>query len=455
MSTYTPIATQTLSSAAASVTFSSIPQGYTDLVLVTNAANSNAATSFGMGFTINNDALAIGKLSFTILYGNGSSAGSFIWTTSTSSMKTVSCGGGNTSLNSGSVGTVHLMNYSNSTTYKTILSRISEAGADVRTYVNLWQDTSPINKITIYPNDGTNTILSGSTFSLYGIQVGNVAQKAQGGNIVVSDGTYMYHAFTSSGTFIPSQAISADVLCVAGGGGGGGDMAGGGGAGGLLYQAGKSLTAKSYPVIVGAGGTGGITDGSSTGVLATNGSDSVFGAMTAIGGGAGRNSGTAISGGSGGGSARAGAGGSATQGNSDGATGYGYGGGTSSEQGSGGGGAGAAGGNGGAAGSGAGGAGGIGFRNSVIDAMGFATGTGEVSSSNYYFAGGGGGSARNTAGAAGAGGLGGGGAGTKASAAATSGTRNTGGGGGGGSENGSIRYGGAGGSGIVIIRYAL
>jgi len=448
MSTYTPIASQTLGSAAASVTFSSIPQGYTDLILVCNIAQSSGNNS--LRYRFNGDTGS--NYSDTYLYGNGTSALSGRDTSQTSGTIYVT---GSTTIEANYI--VQFMNYSNATTYKTVLGRSNRASSEVAADVGLWRSTSAINSISLAMGGSfpTNNFASGSTFSLYGIQVGDKAQKAQGGNIVTSDGTYVYHAFTTSGTFIPSQAISADVLCVAGGGGGGGDMAGGGGAGGLLYQAGKSLTAKSYPVIVGAGGTGNITDGSSTGILATNGSDSVFGAMTAIGGGAGRNSGTAISGGSGGGSARGGAGGSATQGNSDGATGYGYAGGTSSEQGSGGGGAGGVGGNGGAAGSGAGGAGGVGFRNSVIDAMGSATGTGEVSSSNYYFAGGGGGSARNTAGAAGAGGLGGGGAGTKAAAAATSGTRNTGGGGGGGSENGSVRNGGAGGSGIVIIRYAL
>lgn len=168
--TYEKIATSTLGSAQSSVAFSSISGSYTDLVLVVNAANSNAATIHGMGFTINNDALTIGKLSFTQMYGNGSSAASFRWTTSTSGMVVVPCGGGNTSLTNGSMAIVNLMNYSNATTYKTILTRISEAGADVRAITTLWQDTSAINKITIYPNDGTNTILSGSTFTLYGIK---------------------------------------------------------------------------------------------------------------------------------------------------------------------------------------------------------------------------------------------------------------------------------------------
>jgi hypothetical protein len=169
MNTYTPIASQTLGSAAASVTFSSIPQGYTDLILVTRMASSNTATTYNSGFTINNDTLSTGKLSFTAIYGNGTSANSFRWSTSTPSMKTVPSGTGATSLNAGGMSIIHLNNYSNTTTYKTILTRSGQSGDTVFAWVTLWQDTSAISKITFYPNDGTNTILANSTFTLYGI----------------------------------------------------------------------------------------------------------------------------------------------------------------------------------------------------------------------------------------------------------------------------------------------
>jgi len=123
---------------------------------------------------------------------------------------------------------------------------------------------------------------SGTTISLYGIQVGDKAQKAQGGNIVVSDGTYMYHAFTSSGSFIPSQALTADVLVVAGGGGGGGGTyhGGGGGAGGYLTFTSQSFATKSYTCLVGAGGAGGI--GFQNG---STGGDSQLGSLTLVKGG--------------------------------------------------------------------------------------------------------------------------------------------------------------------------
>jgi hypothetical protein len=75
--------------------------------------------------------------------------------------------------------------------------------------------------------------------------------------LFLSDGTYYYHMFPFTGTFTPTQSITADVLVIAGGGGGGGNWGGGGGAGGLLYFSSQSLTATGYTCTVGAGGTGG------------------------------------------------------------------------------------------------------------------------------------------------------------------------------------------------------
>jgi hypothetical protein len=458
MSTYTPIATQTLSANTASVTFSSIPQGYTDLVLVSRMSNSNAATGFGSGLTLNNDAVATGKLSFTILYGNGSAAGSFRWTTSTSGNVTVPLGIEATTLNAGGMSVMQLMNYSNSTTFKTILTRGGAAGLDTLTYVSLWQDKSPINKITIYPNDATNTILSGSTFSIYGIQVGNAAQKAQGGNIVTTDGTYVYHTFTSSGSFIPSQALTADYLVVAGGGGGGSFVGGGGGAGGYRTSIGGSalsLTAKSYPVIVGSGGAGAPAPSGFPGANGSAGSNSVFGTITSSGGGYGGTYNTAGgSGGSGGGGGASNpSGGSGGTGNAgsyspsegnNGGSGFNYNSGTQTDgTGGGGGGSSVAGTN---AGSTQPGNGGNGTTNSI-------------SGSSITYAGGGGGGCYNDV-AQGSGGTGGGGAGGAQNAtgqSGVSGTVNLGGGGGGGSQGTTSGYGagGNGGSGIVIIRYAL
>jgi hypothetical protein len=153
---------------------------------------------------------------------------------------------------------------------------------------------------------------------------------ASGGTITTSAGDRI-HSFTSVGTTSITFLfpVTAAVLVVAGGGGGGAvssttfSPGGGGGAGEVYYNGTYSIPAGTYTVTVGDGGAGGPQGGASQ-----NGSDSVFGSISANGGGhggdgAGNNAGN---GGSGGGAAREqGAGGSSVktaggQGNNGGAS---------------------------------------------------------------------------------------------------------------------------------------
>ena len=441
MSTYEPIASQTLGSAAASVTFSSIPQGYTDLVLVVTGTITVSDTSISLRF--NND--TGNDYSSTFIYGDGSSA---VSGRNTSQTNLPALGRlGNTTIGNA---IVQIQNYSNATTNKTVLGRGGVTSSTVFATVGLWRDTSAITSIVVAPEGFSGSFNSGSTFSLYGIQVGQAAQKAQGGNIVTSDGTYVYHTFTSSGAFIPSQGLTVDYLVVAGGGGGGTYLAGGGGAGGLRstvtatggggsLESALSLSAgKSYPVIVGAGGNGAPSQTNN----ATAGNSSVFSTITSTGGAPGPGyaapSANGVTGGSGSGGRHTGTGGAGTanQGYAGG-NGYSVG---SVFAGGGGGGANAVGGNGSGSSGGAGGA-------------GVAT---SITGSSVTYAGGGGGSGGWTSGAnaGGAGGAGGGGAGAY-NTNATAGTANTGGGGGATSNDAGTNNGGNGGSGIVIIRYAI
>jgi hypothetical protein len=99
-------------------------------------------------------------------------------------------------------------------------------------------------------------------------------------------GGYRVHTYTATGTsgFTPACTGTVDVLVVAGGGGGGGDRAGGGGGGGVVYRASYPvISGRSYPVTVGAGGAGSISDI----VKGSSGGNSTFGFITAIGGGGG------------------------------------------------------------------------------------------------------------------------------------------------------------------------
>jgi hypothetical protein len=259
-----------------------------------------------------------------------------------------------------------------------------------------------------------------------------------GGGVVTSVGGNTIHTFTTSGTLSPITSLSASYLIVAGGGGCSGNS-GGGGAGGLLTGSGLTIDTNSiYAVTVGAGGTG---SSGSTG--SARGSNSVFSASTALGGGAGAENNSILSGGSGAGGLN-GTGGAATQGNSGGATGYGNAGGNGGLT-SGGGGVGGGGGGAGAAGANYAG------NNAGNGGNGFAS---SISGSSVTYAGGGGGGGNGGASAvAGTGGTGGGGNGRTDTGTATSGTANLGGGGGGGGYNGGYGTGGAGGSGVVIISY--
>jgi len=115
---------------------------------------------------------------------------------------------------------------------------------------------------------------------------------ATGGTITeITDGgvDYRVHTFTSSGTFeVTSGSNDIDVLVVGGGGSGGTHHGGGGGAGGLVYKSAHPVTLGSYSVVVGDGGDGVLTPGNTTSNLEGNpGSDSTFDGFVALGGGGG------------------------------------------------------------------------------------------------------------------------------------------------------------------------
>ena len=270
----------------------------------------------------------------------------------------------------------------------------------------------------------------------------NSSSLAGSGGTISDYPNYIVHTFTSSGTFVPPIAETAEIydgvawrtlhtgtgsiqhvslFMVGGGGGGGSSGGGGGGAGGVIYYDNYSVNGTTT-VVIGAGGA-----------ASSNGNNTTFGNITAIGGGAGGTNGDphGKNGGSGGGGDNA----STTPGSfmgsaTVGVTGYGRNGGngagTGNNAGGGGGGGHSKGGNGATTTGGSGGDG-------VISPIG----------TSSAFAGGGGGYGAT---GAGAGGFGGGGDGGSAGGGnAVAGSANTGGGGGG--------AGSAGGSGIVIIRY--
>lgn len=449
LETMTKLLTVTTTEGQSSVTFSNIPQNYTDLkVVFSTRGNQSGDTTSNMWLTFNGSSAL--EYSAKILYGTGSATAA---TSESSQAKTtfLYLNGPSSTSSTFASGEVYIPRYSGNLRKAYSIDCVTENNATsaiATLTAGLWSNPSPITSLSLQPY--SSTFAANSTFTLYGIK--NMAQSMgtpgwSTGGALSFDGTYFYHAFTSSGLFVPNKPLSVDVLVVAGGGGG---AAGGGGGGGLLEYENQSLLATPYSVAVGAGGSGGNGDT----IVGTNGSNSSFGILTAaIGGGGGGalstnlNGSTGGSGGGGGASdPSGGSGGSATSGQGN-AGGSGSARNAGNGGGGGGGGAGAAGGN---ASSSTAGNGGAGKTSATITAMGNASGLGVLSSSSRYFAGGGGGggnlSTQST------GGLGGGGIGYKQTGpvAGSAGTVNTGGGGGAG-WNQSGLY--SGGSGVVIIRY--
>jgi len=437
------IEAKTLASATSSVTFTSIPQTYTDLKISVSGRTTSGIGGSGELGTIS---FSFGSTSYTysdrFLGGNGtapySSANSVVATSTpiywvngsgstASTFASVNIDIPNYTLNNAKSFSYEATPEYNDSTLRMMLGGISTTKTD------------PVTEIIL--TAGQTAFAQHTTFYLYGISNVTSTAKATGG-IVSSDETYWYHMFPYSGTFTPTAAISADVLCIAGGGGSSFDRSGGGGAGGLLYSASQSLTTQAYTITIGSGGAGAPTNttGSSGGNSTVTGSG--FTTLTAVGGGYGAQGGqNGANGGSGGGSGTGGTG-TAGQGNNG-----GTGGSAAPNYGAGaGGGAGAVGDNGTSTFGGNGG-------NGVNTYSSWANAT-QTGVNGYYAGGGGGGTYQG--GTAGAGGLGGGGNAGAPSGnnTGTPGARNTGGGAGGSSTQTNGAVGAAGGSGLVIIRYA-
>jgi len=158
-STYTPIATTTLGSAQATVTFSSISGSYTDLVLI--IGGKNASSDQGIVTQVGNGSIDTGSnYSTTYLIGDGTNA-----TSGRASSATSIIAGRMDNVASTSI--INYMNYSNTTTYKTVLGRGND-GALVIQHVGLWRNTAAINTINVFNLSSVN-FAAGTVLTLYGI----------------------------------------------------------------------------------------------------------------------------------------------------------------------------------------------------------------------------------------------------------------------------------------------
>ena len=145
-------------------------------------------------------------------------------------------------------------------------------------------------------SDATNTCKVAVSSPTLTIDASSATVSLQGDDCVVT-----FLAVGSYSVTIPSGVDVLDYLVVGGGGGGG---SGGGGGGGVLQAKGFAVSdGTSYAVSVGAGGAGGSGGAAGSPVNSTSGESSIFGTITALGGGSGgQSSQPAGSGASGGGS---------------------------------------------------------------------------------------------------------------------------------------------------------
>jgi hypothetical protein len=432
-----------------SIEFTSIPQTYTDLVIKFSGRNSRSSADLQeFAMTFNNNTSA--NYTTRWLRGTGATVTSSTFA-SASSIQELGQPGAGATASTFSNYEIYIPDYASNNNKSISVDGVTENNAtNAYAYLQAGSLANNTAITSIQISAPSYSIVEHSTFYLYGIKSSAVTGTKATGGAIYQDDTYFYHVFSGTGTFAPTQSITADILVVAGGGGGGNNSGAGGGAGGLLGHNSQSLTVQNYTVTVGAGGVSATTAGTGA-----NGSNSQFGSLTAsVGGGGGGGGGVVDAAGNSGGS---GGGGGGRNGGSPaggtGTSGQGNAGGTGVNTNSknpygGGGGAGGAGGNGFNSSNGAGGVG-----SSAYSSWGLATGTGENVSGVVYYAGGGGsetgqyegtGANRSTLNGGFGGGGGsyrggqpgtGGGAGGNAAAIAGTSPRN-------------------GGSGIVIVRYA-
>lgn len=158
--TYEPIATTTIGTATNTVTFSTIPATYTDLLLVMTIKGTGNGYPY---IRVNGDSGT--NYSVTELRGNGTAASSTRASNQTSIQPV-----GVTIFTSafGFQNSTHFMNYSNTTTNKTMISRSDNANNGSDAVVNLWRNTAAISSIVITAS--ANNFDTGSIFTLYGIK---------------------------------------------------------------------------------------------------------------------------------------------------------------------------------------------------------------------------------------------------------------------------------------------
>ena len=165
--TYVPIASTTLATTAASVTFSAIPATYTDLVVKVSARVASAVILTDMYWYVN----STGNSSDTLLYANGSTANSARNINAPTQWYAGQINGASATSNTFSSAEYYLPSYLNSFNKPASTFMVSENNSATDNSIligaNLKSNTATITSI-IFDSNGQNFV-SGSTFHLYGI----------------------------------------------------------------------------------------------------------------------------------------------------------------------------------------------------------------------------------------------------------------------------------------------
>lgn len=166
--TYVLIASNTLGSSAASVTFSSIPGTYTDLVLRASIRDFSAGTVNPAYYLFNSDAIGVAA-GYIQLTGNGTSAASSLFGSGFGAGYYVINGDTTTSSTFSST-EIYIPNY-NATTNKQIsvfsVVETNATAARIQVAAELYGTTAAITQLTLRPN---STFGANSSFYLYGIK---------------------------------------------------------------------------------------------------------------------------------------------------------------------------------------------------------------------------------------------------------------------------------------------
>jgi hypothetical protein len=159
--TYEPLNTTTLNSNQTTVSFTGFSADYTDLVISCNFANT---TSVDMILRFNSDSST--NYSYMSFAGNGSGRPAVRgYNTNAIVLDPAALGFGT----SRSSGVINVMSYASTTIAKTTVNRFNAPGVTTGISIGTWRSTSAITTIDITAST-SSTIVSGSTFTLYGIK---------------------------------------------------------------------------------------------------------------------------------------------------------------------------------------------------------------------------------------------------------------------------------------------